>query len=56
MLLGLRPEPFMNELEQEIFDKFEGDELLTRIELFAEYPKQSEDKSFTDNYVMHFII
>ena len=46
MLLGLRPEPFMNELEQEIFDKFEGDELLTRIELFAEYPKQSEDKSF----------
>ena len=46
MLLGLRPEPFMNELEQELFDKFEGDELLTRIELFEGYPKQSEDKSF----------
>ena len=46
MLIGLRPEPFMNELEQEIYDKFEGDELMTRIELFAEYPKQSEDKAF----------
>ena len=46
MLLGLRPEPFMNELEQELFEKFEDNELLTRIELFAGYPKQSEDKSF----------
>ena len=44
MLLGLRPEPFMNELEQELYDAFEGDELLTRIELFSPYPKQSEDK------------
>jgi ATP-dependent Lhr-like helicase len=46
MLLGLRPEPFMNELEEELYEKFNGDELLTRIELFTGYPKQSEDKAF----------
>ncbi len=44
MLLGLRPEPFMNELEKELFDKFEGDELMTRAELFSEYPSQTENK------------
>ncbi len=42
MLLGLRPEPWMNELEQELYDKMEVNQHITRKELLEEYPRGEE--------------
>ena len=44
MLKGLRPEPWMNELEEELLAKLSTGELLTRQELLRDYPKQAKDK------------
>lgn len=45
MLLSLRPEPWLNEFEKELLTRLPHDELLTRQELTAGYPKGEDFRS-----------
>ncbi|RZD33615.1 MAG: hypothetical protein CXT72_07415 [Methanobacteriota archaeon] len=45
MLLGLKPEPWIGPMEDEILSKVHADENLTRIELLENYPKGEDFKS-----------
>jgi ATP-dependent helicase Lhr and Lhr-like helicase len=45
MLLGLKPEPWLGEMEKLILEKIPKGENLTRVEILAEFPKGEEHKS-----------
>ena len=45
MLLGLKPEPWIGPMEDEILSKVSADENITRIELLENYPKGDDFKS-----------
>ncbi len=45
MLLGLRPEPWLNTLDRELLTKIQPGELITRQEILRDYPKGDEHKA-----------
>ncbi|MDC0056271.1 DEAD/DEAH box helicase [Deltaproteobacteria bacterium] len=45
MLLGLRPEPWLNELDLELLNKIQPGDLITRQEILRDYPKGDEYKA-----------
>ena len=45
MLLGLRPEPWLNTLDRELLSKIQPGELITRQEILRDYPKGEEHRA-----------
>ncbi len=45
MLLGLRPEPWLNALDRELLSKIHPGELITRQEILRDYPKGEEHRA-----------